>query len=89
MKLFVVLLQDRKFAEFIESDVYQIFIPVVHDVAVYLPHVKSKLINLSKEYEYNIPDDEIEVYPISDFMDMVNCDDINLSNYFITYVYVM
>jgi len=88
MKTFIILLRDRKFAEFIENDSYDIFIPVVHDNAVYLPHIKSKLIEMSIEYKFNIPDNEIEVYPITDFMDLVNNDEFLANEYFISYVYV-
>jgi hypothetical protein len=88
MKTFIVLLRDRKFAEFIENDIYEIFIPVVNDTAIYLPHIKSKLIEMSIEYNFNIPHNEIEVYPISDFMDLVNNEEFLVNEYFISYVYV-
>jgi hypothetical protein len=88
MKTFIILLKDRKFAEFIENDIYEIFIPVVYDNAVYLPYIKSRLIEMSVEYKFNIPHNDIEVYPISDFIDMVNNDEFLANEYFISYVYV-
>lgn len=88
MKTFVVITEDRKFAEFIENDNMDIFLPVVHDDAVYLPHIKSKLLDTAKEYNFTyINENNVWVYPISDFMDMNN-DDINMSNYFMSYVFV-
>jgi len=88
MKTFIVLLKDRKFAEFIENDSYDIFIPIVNDIAAYLPYIKSKLIDISVEYKFNIPHNDIEVYPISDFMDLINNDEFLANEYFISYVYV-
>ena len=89
MKTFIVITEDRQFAEFIENDNLDIFLPVVHDNALYLPHIISKLLGMAKEYNFTyINENNIWVYPISDFMDMINNDDINMSNYFMSYVFI-
>jgi hypothetical protein len=89
MKTFIVITKDRQFAEFIESDNIDLFLPVVHDNAIYLPHIKSKLLNMAKEYKFTIViEEDLDVYLISDFMDMINNDDINMSNYFMSYIFV-
>jgi hypothetical protein len=66
---------SRKLCEQFENEVFNI------------PKFPDSLTTAKKIKEVIGLIDELVVLPISDFMDMVNVDDIDFSQYFITYVY--
>ena len=51
--------------------------------------IEATIVNEDVDNEINdLNDVEYDMYPISDFMDLSNNQDINLENYFITYIYI-
>lgn len=86
MKTFIVILKDRKFAEYIENNVYKIFKPYFTDDYLYINELRVILLDIAVENKTIL--DYLQICNISDFMDMVNNDDINLNEYFISYVFV-
>lgn len=78
MKVFVVLSTDRTFVESIEGNVYKIFKPYFKDDGLYLDILYKELDNKPVD----------AIYPISDFMDMYNNNEIDISVYFIGYIFV-
>jgi hypothetical protein len=86
MKTFIIITDNRKFAEYIENNCYGINIPVVNDDYVYLSHIESKLLELKKEFDLEV--NFINIYTISDFIDLINNNEIDISNYYMSYVSV-
>lgn len=87
MKTFIVLTHDRNLAEYIENQVFKIFKPYYKDDILYLEELISIVNKIAKDI--NIETDYIDVFKITDFVDMVNNEELqDFSNLFISYCYV-
>lgn len=89
MKTFVVLIpvennrNARKQCEYIENATFEIENYPYNTVSAL--RIRDKVIELIDDDTYNLKD--IEVEPISDFMERVNDEEFNPDAYFISYVY--
>jgi hypothetical protein len=88
MKTFILLTTNRKIAEFIEATEFEIFDKNIKDDLIYSNRLSDKIKTMLDNYDIVYSDDIILVYPISDFMDELNNDEIDIHHYFISYVFV-
>lgn len=88
MKTFIVLTTDRMIAEFIEANEFEIFDKHIKDDLIYSNKLHSKIIAMLDNYNIEYSDVMLFVYPISNFMDEINSEEIDMSNYFMSYIFV-
>ena len=51
--------------------------------------IEATIVEEDVDNEINdLSDVSYEMYPISDYMDMLNNQEINIENYFVTYIYI-
>lgn len=87
-KTFIILIavadnnDARKQCEAIENSIFHAFGKYPDS------NVHAKMIHKALKMKFELDDAEIIVYPISDFMDACNNDDITTENYFMSYVTV-
>lgn len=83
MKTFIIISDSRKFSNHIENHVFNIFDSSFHDDIIYTTIIEDNIMHLG----FDVPD-EFTVFPISDFMELMNDEEINMSNYFMSYCFV-
>lgn len=87
MKTFIILTHDRKLAEYVQNQIFKIFKPYYKDDILYIEELISILNKITKDI--NIETDYIDVFTASDFIRMVNDEELqDFSELFISYCYV-
>lgn len=87
MKTFIILTHDRNLAEYLEKRVFKIFKPYYKDDILYLEELILIINKIAKDN--NIETDYIDVFTASDFIRMVNDEELqDFSELFISYCYV-
>lgn len=87
MKTFIILTHDRKLAEYVQNQIFKIFKPYYKDDILYIEELISILNKIAKDI--NIETDYIDVFTASDFIIMVNDEELqDFSELFISYCYV-
>lgn len=87
MKTFIVISNDRKFAEFIQGDNFKLLNQIFKDDILYANLLEKELKNRIINYNFS-SDIEYYIYPISNYMDLYNNNEMQHENNFISYCFV-
>ena len=87
MKTFIVISTDRKFAEFIEGDKFNILNHFFKDDILYVALLEKELKNRILNYNFSTSI-QYNIYPISDYMDLINNNELSDGYNYISYCFI-